>query len=132
MKDLSRENLQNILQYLVSSEMTYQFYRKTTLGNCLQDALDELYQQKLITPGIVTEVLNQYDRAIGKVLAHNVRTKLNVKGDLQTYRFCDNVWTFILNNAEFTDSADVHVTVSKVKVVACDAKATTGQGGSNG
>merc|ERR1712226_442280 len=89
------------------TEMTYQFYRKTTLGNCLQDALDELYQQKLITPGIVTEVLNQYDRAIGKVLNHNVRSKLAVKGDLHTYRFCDNVWTFILNNAEFTDSADV-------------------------
>ena len=111
--------------------MAYQFYRKTTLGNCLQDALDELYQLKLITPGIVTEVLNQYDRAICKVLSHNVRTKLHVKGDLNVYRFCDNVWTFILNNAEFSDSADIHVKVNKVKIVACDAKTSAGSAGSS-
>ncbi len=108
--------------FQLTGYMAYQFYRKTTLGNCLSDALDELYQNNYINSAIVTEVLNQFDRAMCKVLAHNVRTKLAVKGDLHTYRFCDNVWTFILHDAEFTDSAEVHVNVNKIKIVACDAK----------
>ena len=44
-----------------------------------------------------------------------------LQADLNTYRFCDNVWTFVLNNAEFRDNSDV-IKVDKVKIVACDGK----------
>ena len=43
------------------------------------------------------------------------------QGHLNTYRFCDNVWTFVLDNAEFKDQSEV-TTVEKVKIVACDGK----------
>jgi len=44
-----------------------------------------------------------------------------LQGHLNTYRFCDNVWTFVLNKVEFRDAADI-VNVEKVKIVACDGK----------
>ena len=43
---------------------------------------------------------------------------------MNTYRFCDNVWTFMLNAVEFKELSDFG-TVDRVKIVACDAKAAT-------
>uniref|UniRef100_A0A8C7A7P3 Transcription initiation factor IIA gamma chain n=1 Tax=Neovison vison TaxID=452646 RepID=A0A8C7A7P3_NEOVI len=70
--------------------MAYQLYRNTTLGNSLQESLDELLQPQQITPQL---------------------------------RFCDNVWTFVLNNVEFREVTEL-IKVDKVKIVACDGKNT--------
>lgn len=40
---------------------------------------------------------------------------------MNTYRFCDNVWTFVLNEVDFKDSQDT-TRADKVKIVACDGK----------
>lgn len=42
-------------------------------------------------------------------------------GKLNTYRFCDNVWTFMLNDVEFREAQEM-AKVEKVKIVACDGK----------
>ena len=47
-----------------------------------------------------------------------------VQGHLHTYRFCDNVWTFILQDAMFKND-DRQENVSRVKIVACDSKLLT-------
>ncbi|RRT33905.1 hypothetical protein B296_00055220, partial [Ensete ventricosum] len=47
-----------------------------------------------------------------------------LQGHLHTYRFCDNVWTFILQDAVFK-SEDCHDQVKRVKIVACDSKLLT-------
>ena len=45
------------------------------------------------------------------------------QGHIHTYRFIDGVWTFVLENAEFTCGADtVELKDEFVKIVACDAK----------
>lgn len=44
-----------------------------------------------------------------------------LQGHLHTYRFCDNVWTFILQDALFKKE-DSQETVGRVKIVACDSK----------
>ncbi|KAB0342884.1 hypothetical protein FD754_019810 [Muntiacus muntjak] len=44
-------------------------------------------------------------------------------GSLNTYRFCDNVWTFVLNDVEFREVTEL-IKVDKVKIVACDGKNT--------
>ncbi|CAI5646404.1 unnamed protein product [Oreochromis niloticus] len=90
--------------------MAYQLYRNTTLGNSLQESLDELIQ-----------VLLQFDKAINTALANRVRNRVNFRGSLNTYRFCDNVWTFVLNDVEFREVTEL-VKVDKVKIVACDGK----------
>lgn len=80
--------------------MSYQLYRNTTLGHTLQ-----------------------FDKSINSALSTRVKVKVNFKAEkLNTYRFCDNVWTFMLNDVEFRDSGDLEK-VDRVKIVACDAKA---------
>ena len=44
-----------------------------------------------------------------------------LQGHLHTYRFCDNVWTFILTDAQFKNEETTEQ-VGKVKIVACDSK----------
>ncbi|XP_023672286.1 transcription initiation factor IIA subunit 2 [Brienomyrus brachyistius] len=103
--------------------MAYQLYRNTTLGNSLQESLDELIQSQQITPQLALQVLLQFDKAINTALANRVRNRVNFRGSLNTYRFCDNVWTFVLNDVEFREVTDL-VKVDKVKIVACDGKNT--------
>ncbi|PIK56383.1 putative transcription initiation factor IIA subunit 2-like [Apostichopus japonicus] len=75
---------------------------------------------RLISPQLALTVLLKFDRAINDALSNKIRNKLTFKGHLNTYRFCDNVWTFVLNDVEFKngDIAD------KVKVVAVDGKSS--------
>ncbi|GAB5572413.1 transcription initiation factor IIA subunit 2 [Prionailurus iriomotensis] len=141
--------------------MAYQLYRNTTLGNSLQESLDELIQSQQITPQLALQVLLQFDKAINSALAQRVRNRVNfrrvvfyikiqvnfhrvatreqykfkfpssffymvqenLKGSLNTYRFCDNVWTFVLNDVEFREVTEL-IKVDKVKIVACDGKNT--------
>lgn len=45
---------------------------------------------------------------------------------LRAYRFCDNVWTFVMENVEIRENAAKPIEgcpVDRVKVVACDANA---------
>ena len=102
--------------------MSYQLYRNTTLGNSLQESLDELIQTQQITPQLALRVLLEFDKSINHGLSTRVRNRVSFKGDLNTYRFCDNVWTFVLKNAEFSDCL-LKVKVDKVKIVACDGRA---------
>ncbi|CAB0010833.1 unnamed protein product [Nesidiocoris tenuis] len=102
--------------------MTYQLYRNTTLGHTLQESLDDLVQYGQITPTLAKKVLLQFDKSINNALATRVRSRLTFKaGKLNTYRFCDNVWTFMLNDVEFREVQEV-AKVDKVKIVACDGK----------
>jgi transcription initiation factor TFIIA small subunit len=100
--------------------MSHQLYRNTSLGNSLQESLDELIQTQQISPHLALNVLLKFDRAINDALSTRLRNKFTFKGDLNTYRFCDNVWTFVLNGVDFRNGDLIHV--EKVKIVAVDGK----------
>ncbi|XP_048219612.1 transcription initiation factor IIA subunit 2-like [Perognathus longimembris pacificus] len=103
--------------------MAYQLYRNTMLGNSLQESLGEFIQSQQITPQLALQVLLQFDKAINSALAQRVRNRVHFKGSLNTYRFCNNVWTFVLNDVEFREVTEL-IKVDKVKIVACDGKNT--------
>lgn len=105
--------------------MSYQLYRNTTLGHTLQESLDELIQCGQITPDLALKVLLQFDKAINSALSSRVNKRVTFKAKLNTYRFCDNVWTFVLTDAEFREGAE-QIRVDKVKIVACDGKGASG------
>ncbi|XP_018322898.1 transcription initiation factor IIA subunit 2 [Agrilus planipennis] len=110
--------------------MSYQLYRNTTLGHTLQESLDELIQYGQITPQLACKVLLQFDKSINQTLATRVKSRLTFKaGKLNTYRFCDNVWTFMLNDVEFREVQEV-TRIDKVKIVACDGKNVADEGSS--
>ncbi|CAG8806622.1 15556_t:CDS:2, partial [Racocetra fulgida] len=68
------------------------------IGMALTDSLDELIQTSHIDPQLAMKVLLQ-------------------AGHLHTYRFCDEVWTFIIKNPNFKlENEQVHV--DKIKIVA--------------
>lgn len=107
-----------------NARMSYQLYRNTTLGHTLQEALDELMQMQMLSPALALRVLIQFDKSINSALNTRVKNKLTFKAEkLNTYRFCDNVWTFMLNDVEFKEINDLGK-IDRVKIVACDAKSS--------
>uniref|UniRef100_A0A7N0UXY3 Transcription initiation factor IIA subunit 2 n=1 Tax=Kalanchoe fedtschenkoi TaxID=63787 RepID=A0A7N0UXY3_KALFE len=100
---------------------TFELYRRSTIGTCLTETLDEMVSSGVLSPELAIQVLIQFDKSITEALETQVRGKISVKGHLHTYRFCDNVWTFILQDAMFK-SEDKQEKVERVKIVACDSK----------
>lgn len=102
--------------------MNYQLYRETTLGQTLQDTLDGLISAGKINNNLAARVLREFDKAISVALEHKVKNRVVIKcNKLRTYRFCDNVWTLLLKDAEFRDIQEL-ICVDLVKIVACDGK----------
>lgn len=99
--------------------MSYQLYRNTTIGNTLQESLDELIQVMFtliiliitcdiysyvccfmfdnlqygqITPALAVKVLLQFDKSINQALSNRVKSRLTFKaGKLNTYRFVPSI-----------------------------------------
>ncbi|KAG0164483.1 Transcription initiation factor IIA small chain (TFIIA 13.5 kDa subunit) [Apophysomyces sp. BC1034] len=105
----------------MSATQYYELYRRSSIGMALTDSLDELIQSGHINPQLAMRVLTTFDRSISEALFNLVRNKANVKGHLHTYRFCDEVWTFIIENPNFKFDQET-VVADKVKIVACNAK----------
>ncbi|CAI4231154.1 unnamed protein product [Auanema sp. JU1783] len=102
---------------------TYIMYRNTTLGEALQKTLDDLINDDLVTPALAQKVLAVYDRAINKALSKMAKNKVSFKADkLRAYRYCDNVWTFLMEKVDFREAIDGGP-VNRVKFVACDGTA---------
>ncbi|KAK1554436.1 hypothetical protein Q3G72_012125 [Acer saccharum] len=96
---------------------TFELYRRSTIGMCLTDTLDEMVQNGTLTPELAIQVLVQFDKSMTEALETQVKSKVTIKGHLHTYRFCDNVWTFILQDAVFK-SEECSENVGRVKIVA--------------
>lgn len=47
---------------------------------------------------------------------------LILKGHLDTYRFCDEVWTFLIKDVNFKLDNSNMVPAEQVKIVSCNAK----------
>ncbi|KAI0399539.1 transcription initiation factor iia small chain [Xylaria palmicola] len=103
----------------------YELYRRSSIGGALTDTLDDLITQNHIDPQLAMKILANFDRAIAEVLQEKVRSRLTFKASLDTYRFCDEVWTFQLKNATFKmDNGALVVSADRVKIVSCTAKPT--------
>lgn len=66
--------------------MSYQMYRSTTLGEALQQTLDELVADGLITPPLQQRVLATFDKCINHALSNRLKNKTTFKvGFLQFF-----------------------------------------------
>ncbi|TVU27728.1 hypothetical protein EJB05_19225 [Eragrostis curvula] len=98
-----------------------ELYRRSSIGTSLTGTLDYMVSSGKLSPDLAIKVLLQFDKSMTEAMKTKVNSKLNVKGHLHTYRFCDDVWTFILTDATFK-SEEISETISRVKIVACDSK----------
>lgn len=99
----------------------YELYRRSTIGMTLTDALDDLIQSQLLTPQLAVKVLIQFDQSMAEALNQKLRTRASIKGKLNVYRFCDDVWTFQVNRCMMKVD-DETVNVNRLKIVACNAR----------
>ena len=88
------------------------------------------------------KVISTFDKSITEVLADKVKARMNFKveapayssrvkamadstiskGHLDTYRFCDEVWTFLIKDVNFKLDNQNNVQAEKIKIVSCNAK----------
>lgn len=116
----------------MSAPAYYELYRRSTIGTTLTDALDTLISDEKIQPQLAMRILHNFDRIVSELLKAELgiaKSKLTFKGDLHTYRFCDDVWTFIIKNvlikltdASSNDNNDSEINVEKFKIVACNSR----------
>ncbi|KAK9476037.1 transcription initiation factor IIA, gamma subunit, helical domain-containing protein [Lipomyces japonicus] len=101
----------------------YELYRRSSIGVALTDALDELINESKIQPQLAMKILSTFDRSVTEALSERVKsTRLSFKGHLDTYRFCDDVWTFIIKDVNFKMEGGDAIVGDKIKIVACNFK----------
>ncbi|TAQ87541.1 hypothetical protein B7494_g4120 [Chlorociboria aeruginascens] len=95
----------------------YELYRRSSIGMALTDTLDDLISERRIEPQLAMKILANFDRSITEVLADKVKARLSFKGHLDTYRFCDEVWTFLIKDVTFKmENSSQTIQADKVKI----------------
>ncbi|KAL8141245.1 hypothetical protein V2J09_007266 [Rumex salicifolius] len=112
--ELTGSTSSRIWSFLGVEMATFELYRRSTIGMCLTETLDEMVQSGTLSPEVAIQSMTE-------ALESQVKSKVTIKGHLHTYRFCDNVWTFILQDA-LLKNEDSQDNVGRVKIVACDSK----------
>ncbi|GME71807.1 unnamed protein product [Ambrosiozyma monospora] len=105
----------------MNGQAYYEFYRRSTIGTSLADALDTLIVDQRIQPQLAMKVLTNFDRVTSENLK-DVKSKMSFKGHLHTYRFCDDVWTFVIKDVNVKLDDGETVNVEKFKIVACNSR----------
>ncbi|GAB7325874.1 hypothetical protein MBLNU13_g09942t1 [Cladosporium sp. NU13] len=100
----------------------YELYRSSSIGLALADTLDDLISSRRIEPQLAMRILQNFDQSIATVLGDKVKARMTFKGHLDTYRFCDEVWTFIIKDVKFKLDNTNNVEAERVKIVACQSK----------
>ncbi|KAF2488121.1 transcription initiation factor IIA, gamma subunit-domain-containing protein, partial [Neohortaea acidophila] len=96
-----------------------------SIGLALADTLDDLIGSRRIEPQLAIRIMQNFDQSIATVLGEKVKARMTFKGHLDTYRFCDEVWTFIIKDIHFKMDGNNQFDAEKIKIVACLAKDKT-------
>ncbi|KAJ6571521.1 transcription initiation factor IIA, gamma subunit, helical domain-containing protein [Mycena capillaripes] len=97
----------------------YEFYRGSSIAIALTDSLDELITSDAITPQLAMKVLQQFDKSLADTMVKQVKAKTTPKAYLNTYRLCDDIWTFIVKQASFKVEQNEVITTPRIKIIAC-------------
>ncbi|KAF2432632.1 transcription initiation factor IIA gamma chain [Tothia fuscella] len=100
----------------------YELYRRSSIGAAMTDALDKFITEGRIAPQIAIKMLAHFDKVVAEVLGDKVKARLTFKGHLDTYRFCDDVWTFIIKDITFKLDNASSLHSDKVKIVSMNSK----------
>ncbi len=107
--------------------ITYQHYRKTTLGLTLEQALADMIEEGKIPEELRDAVLQQFDVSIYQAMIAQTN-KISIKGDLHTYKGVDEVYMFLVTNARIKIDTLHEIPVDKVKIITMLDKSTKDKG----
>ncbi|KAG9593675.1 hypothetical protein KCU77_g5041, partial [Aureobasidium melanogenum] len=118
---------------MAEQSMYHEMYRNASIGGTLADTLDDLISSRRIEPQLAIKIMTNFDKAIAQVLGEKVKARMSFKvgdhfptsrrlcaplcGHLDTYRFCDDVWTFILKDVKVKLDNSQQIEVEKVRIV---------------
>jgi len=95
--------------------MSAALYRNTTLGLALQETLDEMIFQGSITPSLSQAILLKFDKVMSQRLGDEGNPNVTIYAQkLLGYRFADQVWTFALKNASFSEGKRLFAVLRRV------------------
>ncbi|KAI9717205.1 MAG: Transcription initiation factor IIA small chain (TFIIA 13.5 kDa subunit) [Chrysothrix sp. TS-e1954] len=100
----------------------YELYRNSSIGTALTDTLDDLISDNQLEPQLAMKVIANFDKAFSEIIAEKVKSRLSFKGHLDVYRFCDDVWTFLIKDVLFKLDNQAALKADKVKIVSCTNK----------
>jgi len=81
----------------------YEIYRKSTVGDTLDETLQQFVSERCISPQFRKTMLETFDRIMSEELAEVEGSKItHFKAHLSKYRFCDDLWTFVLRRMTCT------------------------------
>ncbi|OMP86367.1 Transcription initiation factor IIA subunit 2 [Diplodia seriata] len=89
----------------------------SSIGLTLMDTLDELISTRRMEPQLAIKIMQNFDKALADVISEKVKARMSFKGHLDTYRFCDDVWTFIIKDITFKMDNSQSLTADKIKIV---------------
>ncbi|CAH8363776.1 unnamed protein product [Eruca vesicaria subsp. sativa] len=58
---------------------TFDLYRRSMIGMCLTETLDEMVQSGTLSPELAIQVLVQFDKSMTEALESQVKTKVSIK-----------------------------------------------------
>jgi transcription initiation factor TFIIA small subunit len=102
----------------------YSIYRKSSIGLCLEDVVEELVGSGKLPPSLEKDIMAQFDKSINEALSNQTKNRIIIKGHTHTYRVIDNVYLFLIDNASFrmtNPRSDQPVELGRVKIIAGDA-----------
>jgi len=120
--DFPTTTLSTFKMAAANTTLYYELYRLSTIGQALIDTVDDLINDSRIEPQLAHKILYTFDRVIAETLAERVKSRLSFKGHLETYRFCDDVWTFLVKDVQFKNEQNVVFNADKIKIVSCNSK----------
>ena len=104
-------------------QLAPEHYRTTSIGLALADTLDDMIASGKIEPQLANRVIQNFDQCIADVLHEKVKARVDPKGGLDSYRFVDDVWKFVLKEVSFkTYTGEKIEDSAKMTVIAMPAK----------
>ncbi|KAL3638482.1 hypothetical protein CASFOL_017853 [Castilleja foliolosa] len=61
---------------------TFELYRRSTIGMCLTETLDQMVSSGVLTPELAIQVLIQFDKSMTEALESEVKSKVTIKMDI--------------------------------------------------
>ncbi|KAF5955458.1 hypothetical protein HYC85_008314 [Camellia sinensis] len=62
---------------------TFELYRRSTIGMCLTETLDEMVSNGIMSPELAIQVLVQFDKSMTEALEAQVKSKVTIKTHLR-------------------------------------------------
>ena len=96
-------------------------YKKTILWTKLEEAMSEMKAHHRITEGLEKKIIAKFDEIICEELSANSKTKNIIKGQVTSFRNCDDIWIFYCKNVSIKMDKE-NLSIPKLKIIALDQK----------